>query len=129
MSWFTKVVITVSGFIGMYGISYFKIFKTIIAEDPELDEYGREHIVESRPASQILLCTVMEYAGYGILCHCTSNGVVSAFVIFLLYFRNFISYRVKLWTLWCYSRSPASFRELLDEQEYDELGEKYTNSL
>ena len=128
MSWFTKVVITVSGFIGMYLVSYFKIFKTIIAEDPELDEYGREHIVESRPASQILLCTVMEYAGYGILCHCTSNGVVSAFVIFLLYFRNFISYRLKLWTLWCYSRSPASFRELLNEQEYDELGEKYTNS-
>ena len=46
MSWFTKVVITVSGFIGMYLVSYFKIFKTIIAEDPELDEYGREHIVE-----------------------------------------------------------------------------------
>jgi hypothetical protein len=127
MSWFTKLAITISGFIGMYLVSYFKIFKTIIAEDPELDEYGREHIVESRPASQVLLCTVMEYAGYGILCHCTSNGVVSSIVIGILFFRNFIEYRAKLWCLWCYSRSPASFRELLNEQEYEELGENYTN--
>ena len=32
-----------------------------------------------------------------------------------------------MWCLWCYSRSPASFRELLNEQEYEELGENYTN--
>ena len=31
-----KLTITISGFIGMYLVSYFKIFKTIVAEDPEL---------------------------------------------------------------------------------------------
>ena len=54
-------------------------------EDPELDEFDREHIVTSRPASQILVCTVMEYAGYGILCHCTSNGFISAIIITMLF--------------------------------------------
>ena len=48
-------------------------------------------------------------------------------IIGILFFRNFIEYRAKLCCLWCYSRSPASFRELLNEQEYEQLGENYTN--
>ena len=127
MSWFTKLTITISGFIGMYLVSYFKIFKTIVAEDPELDEFDREHIVTSRPASQILLCTVMEYAGYGILCHCTSNGFISAIIITMLFFRSFLDYRAKLLWLWYWSRSPAEYRELLNEEEWNRIGKNHTD--
>ena len=45
------------------------------------------------------------------------------------YFRSFLDYRAKLLWLWYWSRSPAEYRELLNEEEWNRIGKNHTDHI
>ena len=125
-SWATKIIITSCGLLGMFAVSHFKIFKTVESEVPETDEFGREEQARHTPFSQRLLCDAILAVGYGMLCRCTSSGVGSGVLVFLLFFRSTISYKWQTFWQWRQSVHPSFFRKLMSADEYDRLGDEYT---
>lgn len=123
-----KCLVTCCGFLGSWIVWKFKLFKSVVSKEPETDEFGREDEVVHRPWEQILLSRFWHFCGYGMLCRCTSNGLVSAVVVFCLYFRRILFYRFLQLYQWYYSVDPAYYRNLVSEEEYDEMGKETTKS-